>query len=287
MADHIKHLKRHRNVLYGFAAMLLLVQIVAFIVLSSQVSQIRTSQTNFEESMKSSVEDLRQEDQYKINEITQEITRQKTDVQQRLAEQQQSLDSQIRVLSASQGDFSPIINSVIQAVVSVGTDKSAGTGFIVHSSGYVITNYHVVQGGQYIKIITYDNRMIVATLIGFNATSDLALLKVEGVFAHLDFAQPNTTEIGDKVIAIGNPLGLSFTVTEGIVSALDREGPNGLKEYIQTDVTLNPGNSGGPLIDRQGKVIGINNFKLGNAEGLGFALRAHVVNDFITKFIPA
>jgi S1-C subfamily serine protease len=88
-------------------------------------------------------------------------------------------------------------------------------------------------------------------------------------------------KVGEKVIAIGNPLGLSFSVTEGIISALDRVGPNNLAEYIQTDVSLNPGNSGGPLINTRGKVVGINNFKIGDAESLGFALESNSIRDSI------
>ena len=90
-------------------------------------------------------------------------------------------------------------------------------------------------------------------------------------------------QVGNKVIAIGNPLGLSFTVTEGIISGLNREGPNGLEEYIQTDVSLNPGNSGGPLIDTNGHVIGVNNFKVGDAESLGFALESAALKNAVLE----
>ena len=93
----------------------------------------------------------------------------------------------------------------------------------------------------------------------------------------MDLADSSTLQVGRKVIAIGNPLGLSFTVTEGIISALDRTGPNGLNDYIQTDVSLNPGNSGGPLIDTSGDAVGMNNFKASNAENIGFALESDVI----------
>ena len=100
-------------------------------------------------------------------------------------------------------------------------------------------------------------------------------------------ADSDDVVVGEKVIAIGNPLGLSYTVTEGIVSAVNREGPNGLKDYIQTDVTLNPGNSGGPLINRDGEVIGVANFKVGGAEALGFALESNVVRETVNRIANA
>jgi len=109
---------------------------------------------------------------------------------------------------------------------------------------------------------------------------DVALLKIENSYPAL-LLQTNSTQLGDTVIAIGNPLGLSFTVTEGIISALGRTGPNGLSEYVQTDVSLNPGNSGGPLINREGKVVGVNNFKVGGADSIGFALEARALRNSI------
>ena len=90
-------------------------------------------------------------------------------------------------------------------------------------------------------------------------------------------------QIGEKVIAIGNPLGLQFSVSQGIISATHRQGANNLPVYIQTDAALNPGNSGGPLINKQGKAIGINNFKLGESESLGFALESNTLKEAINS----
>jgi len=111
------------------------------------------------------------------------------------------------------------------------------------------------------------------------------LLKISGTYEALELADSDDLQVGRKVIAIGNPLGLSFSVTEGIISALERIGPNGLREYIQTDVSLNPGNSGGPLIDIQGQVIGINNFKIGGAEALGFSLESNAIRDSVNAML--
>ena len=113
-------------------------------------------------------------------------------------------------------------------------------------------------------------------LIGYNQKLDIALLKIPPQDSSLEFILSKDVEIGEKVIAIGNPLGLSFSVSEGIVSAKDRPGINNLPGYIQTDAALNPGNSGGPLINDDGKVVGINNFKA-QGENLGFALQSEYV----------
>lgn len=280
---HIRHLKRHRNILYGFVSILVVVQIITFMTLSSQLAQVHASSLELRRTVQNSMEDLRQENYYQISEISREVTKQRVDLQT----QQADFNQQISVLRATNSDFSQVIEEVIKGVVSVGTDKSAGTGFIVHAGGYIVTNAHVVQDAQFVRILAYDSSLYEATVIKSDPTADLALLKINGLFSPLDFASSDSVVIGEKVIAIGNPLGLSFTVTEGIVSAVDREGPNGLRSYIQTDVTLNPGNSGGPLIDSEGNVIGVNNFKIGNAEGLGFALDGEVVSSFIADTIPS
>ena len=126
-------------------------------------------------------------------------------------------------------------------------------------------------------------------LIGYDDNIDLALLKISGDCDKLSLGDSDKVQVGEKVIAIGNPLGLQFSVSQGIVSAIHREGPNGLDAYIQTDTPLNPGNSGGPLIDQNGRVIGINNFKIGDSESLGFALESNyiksTVNDISQKSV--
>ena len=99
----------------------------------------------------------------------------------------------------------------------------------------------------------------------------------------MELSDSNEVQVGEKVIAIGNPLGLQFSVTEGIVSNLHMKGTNNLDAYIQTDAALNPGNSGGPLINKQGEVIGMNNFKIGGSEGLGFALESNYIKQVINE----
>ena len=259
-------MKRHANVLYVAVVMLLFLQILSFVSFSSLTSKMLSSQENLEMELKIT----KQENQYNINEIAKIVSKQKRDV-----------DEQIKLLKNEEGDFSEIIESSIKKVVNLKTTHSAGAGFFIDSRGYIVANQHILNGNSRIEVQTYDGRTFDAEIIGEDIETDLLLLKIPGVYDKLELANSDEIEVGEKVIAIGNPLGLSFTVTEGIVSGVEREGMNGLNIYVQTDVTLNPGNSGGPLINENGKVIGINNFKVNDAESLGFALESNVVKEKI------
>mgnify|MGYP001565070356 FL=1 len=287
MQRHLKHLKKHKNILYGVVSVLFLVQVIAFITLSSQLSQLHTAQLVGASESQRALDEAQEANQYQIQEIVRAMAAQRTDLQQAIANQQSDIEGQLTMLRASNSDFSEIVSGALKGVVSINTDKSAGTGFVVHSSGYIVTNQHVIADARQISAIDYNGQTHAASVIASDSTKDLALLKVESDWgSHLELADSDSIVIGNKVIAIGNPLGLSFSVTEGIVSAVNREGPNGLEAYIQTDVTLNRGNSGGPLINSAGQVIGVNNFKIGEAEGLGFALESNVVREFIAPHLP-
>ncbi len=274
MHHHIKRLKRHKNVLYGAVILLLVFQIATFFVFTSQGSRMIAEQERisdyFEGKLSEEVKDVRQELRSNVDELSSLIV-----------QQENSIQEEINLLKSSQDDFSGVIEESIMGVVSVATDRSGGSGFFIDSSGYAITNWHVIQGANFVKLIDYNGRELNAEIVGVDEFTDIALLKVAGVFDHLELEESDNIQVGETVVAIGNPLGLSFTVTEGIVSALDREGPNGLRAYIQTDVTLNPGNSGGPLINKEGKVIGVNNFKIGGAESLGFALESDAFKETV------
>jgi serine protease Do len=274
---HRSH-KVHRNVLYGVVVLLLVLQVISFVFISGQVSRVNS---NLEKGLENTREELRNDFNSLIRDYNEIYTTEFTKIENSLSEQQESLDKEISLLKSSQNDFSGIIEDVILGVVSVGTDKSAGTGFVVNSEGWIVTNYHVVENANQIQVLTSEKKVHNAQLIGFEGLRDIALLKINSEINELELADSDDLQVGKKVIAIGNPLGLSFSVTEGIISAIDREGPNGLDEYIQTDVSLNPGNSGGPLIDTQGEVIGINNFKIGDSEGLGFALEADSIKESV------
>jgi|SRR3989344_3647833 len=276
-----KHSK-HRNILYAIVIFLLIFQIISFVFTSIQFSKLDSKLSSevkrVETSLSSHFTDLingyDEENQRNFNELSIAITKQNAE--------QQSFQHEINLLKTTQDDFSGVIKESVKSVVAVMTESSVGSGFIVRPDGYIITNYHVIQEGTNIRILTYENSPVSATVEGTDKLRDLALLKIDGKdLNYLSLADSDNLEVGNKVIAIGNPLGLSFTVTQGIISALNREGPNGLQEYIQTDVSLNPGNSGGPLLNTDGKVIGINNFKIGGAESLGFALESNSIKSSI------
>ncbi len=276
---HRRH-KIHRNFLYGIVVILLFMQIATFLILTLQVSKLSFELGRVEE-------DLASDFNQRLSESNQLFQAELSTISQELTSQKSSFDEEISLLKAdTQSDFSGIIEGAVQSVVSVGTEKSAGTGFVVDEEGYIVTNYHVISGARDIRVLTYDRIVLDAELIGFDAFRDIALLKAEDSLKAISLADSDDVQVGNKVIAIGNPLGLSFSVAEGIVSAINREGPNGLNEYIQTDVSLNPGNSGGPLINTKGEVIGVNNFKVGgNTEGLGFALESDSIRTTVNGFV--
>lgn len=187
------------------------------------------------------------------------------------------LEKQISSVQGASGDFSGVIKNVLKSVVSVDASGSLGSGAIIDERGYVVTNYHVVEKGDKYKVLTYDGDVHNAILIGYSAPYDVALLKINNGYSALDYGNSDELNVGEKVIAVGNPLGLSFSVSEGIISGLNRGRQDFPGTYIQTDVAINPGNSGGPLINNDGEIIGINNFKISGQtiEGLGFALIAN------------
>ena len=158
--------------------------------------------------------------------------------------------------------------------------SSLGSGVIVSTSGYVITNHHVVEAADEIEVTLADGKKLLAKLVGNDPDTDLAVLRVDSEnLPAITFGSSETLRVGDVVLAIGSPFGFSQTVTSGIVSALGRTGLgiNTFENFIQTDAAINPGNSGGALIDASGNLIGINtaivsNSPTGGAMGIGFAI---------------
>ena len=199
-----------------------------------------------------------------------------------------STSESLAELSAVSGDFSSIVEDAVHGVVSVLTDDGQGSGAIYSDDGYIVTNYHVVKTATDIDILFSNGARVDAVLIGADTVNDIALLQVGlSNLNELDFGNSNDVKIGQKVVALGNPLGLSFTVTEGIVSAKDRVITSGAAGLIQTDVAVNPGNSGGPLLNTDGEVIGIVNAKLQGYEGLGFAIPSNVVISDVNVILAA
>ncbi|MBR4424202.1 MAG: Do family serine endopeptidase, partial [Mailhella sp.] len=161
-----------------------------------------------------------------------------------------------------------------------------GSGFIISSDGYIVTNNHVVEGADKITVNLNGGKGkgLQAKVIGTDADTDLALLKVEGRrdLPVLEFGNSDAMEVGDWVLAIGNPLGLNNTVTAGILSAKGRDLHSGpYDNFLQTDASINPGNSGGPLINMKGEVIGINTAIMANGQGLGFSIPSSLASRII------
>jgi serine protease Do len=158
------------------------------------------------------------------------------------------------------------------------TSQSLGSGFVWSGDGIIVTNNHVIEGASRIMVNLQDGRLLPATLLGVDPDSDLAVLRVEA--KNLPAAPIGTSAdlmIGESVVAVGNPFGLSGTVTTGVVSALGRSVPSESQnrtytDFIQTDASINPGNSGGPLLNIEGRVIGINVAIYAQAQGIGFAI---------------
>lgn len=169
--------------------------------------------------------------------------------------------------------------------------RSLGSGVIVDPSGIVVTNFHVIKGATDVKIALADKREYEAEIILRDEESDLAVLRVDPgnqEFAALSFGDSDDLEVGDIVLAIGNPFGVGQTVTQGIVSALARTnvGATDFQFFIQTDAAINPGNSGGALIDMQGRVVGINTAifsRSGGSHGIGFAVPADMARTVVAS----
>jgi serine protease DegS len=159
--------------------------------------------------------------------------------------------------------------------------SSLGSGVIVDRDGYIITNHHVVEDATELAVALADGTLHLARIAGVDPKSDIALLKIEADdLRPIAVADINELAVGDVVLAVGNPLGVGQTVTQGIVSAIVRKGVNPIENFIQTDAAINPGNSGGALIDTAGRLIGINTLILshsGGSEGIGFAIPADYV----------
>src|SRR6516164_967328 len=170
--------------------------------------------------------------------------------------------------------------------------QAAGSGVIVDAArGYVLTNDHLVKGGTNIEVITKENRRFKAQLVGRDQATDMALLRIKAEnLTEIPFGDSDKLEVGDFVLAIGNPFGLGQTVTSGIISALGRTGLGieGYEDFIQTDAAINPGNSGGALITLDGRLAGINTAILsasGGNVGIGFAVPTNMARLVMTQLI--
>jgi putative serine protease PepD len=176
-----------------------------------------------------------------------------------------------------------------------GAAQAQGSGFVYDTSGHVVTNEHVVDGATSIEVRFADGKTSAATVVGTDASTDLAVLRLDSPPSNLTpltLADSSQVDVGDGVVAIGSPFGLENSVTSGIVSALDRsmQAPNGftINGSIQTDAAINHGNSGGPLLDLAGRVIGVNaqiESDSGGNDGVGFAIPSNTVHSIVTQLL--
>jgi putative serine protease PepD len=176
-----------------------------------------------------------------------------------------------------------------------GASTAQGSGFVYDMSGDIVTNEHVVDGASSISVKFWNGKTYKAKLVGSDASSDLALIKVDApssVLHPLTVGDSSTVQVGDSVVAIGSPFGLNESVTSGIVSALHRQitAPNNatIHDAIQTDAALNHGNSGGPLLDDEGRVIGVNaqiESSSGGNDGVGFAISSTLLRSTIAQLL--
>ena len=160
-----------------------------------------------------------------------------------------------------------------------GIVRGGGSGVIIRSDGYVLTNNHVVSEATRMDVRLQNGKSYPAKLVGSDAATDLAVLKIDASgLPKAEFASSEEARVGQFVIAIGSPFGLDYTVTTGVLSAKGRGGigANEIEDYLQTDASINPGNSGGPLVDLQGRVLGINTMIIGRGSGIGFAIPSEI-----------
>jgi putative serine protease PepD len=198
---------------------------------------------------------------------------------------------------ALQGAIVNVVQSVSPSVVQIQDQTGLGSGIVLDASGYIVTNNHVVTGAKSLTVTTSDGSRYPAKLVGSFPSDDLAVIKVSGAnLKAATFGDSSQLKVGDLAIAIGNPLGLRSSVTDGIVSAFRQdisEGSNGvtLPAVIQTSAAINPGNSGGALVDIQGRVIGIPTLAAtdpqlgGSAPGIGFAIPGNLAKDIAGQIV--
>ncbi len=184
--------------------------------------------------------------------------------------------------------------TLIRDFFSIYPQKGAGSGSIIDATGYILTNYHVVEGASEITVTLFDGSKHKAALVGIDPDNDLAIIKIKTTkkLKPVKLGDSDSLQVGQKVYAIGNPFGLNFTLTTGIISALGRplttESGRVIENVIQTDAPINPGNSGGPLLDTSGRMIGINTAIFtpsGGNIGIGFAIPVNTARELIPDLI--
>ncbi len=189
--------------------------------------------------------------------------------------------------------LAPLVHAVRGAVVNIsarnqGSSRSLGSGFVINADGLIVTNNHVVERAQAIEVRLADGRVFDAVLVGRDPSTDLALLRVPPVegLPTVFLGDSDALEVGDWVVAIGNPFGLDHSVAHGMISAKERVlGVGQFDDFIQTDALINPGNSGGPLFNMKGEVIGVNTAIISEGQGIGFAVPINLVKELLPNLL--
>jgi len=201
--------------------------------------------------------------------------------------------------NAQEQALNAVYDTVTQSVVNINIVTSngsgSGSGFVIDTNGHIVTNNHVIEGARFIQVRFADDTSLSAELVGRDPDSDLAVIRVNTSSVNLvplELADSETAFVGQSVMAIGSPFGQDFTLTTGIVSAIDRsiaaDGNYNIPDVIQTDAAINPGNSGGPLLDLNGRVIGVNTAILSrtnSGSGIGFAVPSNQVRRVVPYLI--
>ena len=171
-----------------------------------------------------------------------------------------------------------------------GFSTGGGSGVAISTDGYILTNNHVIKNATRIDVTLKNGKRFRAKLVGSDAATDLAVLKIQGKgIKAAGFASSDSARVGQWVVAIGSPFGLDYTVTTGVLSAKGRGGlgANEIEDYLQTDASINPGNSGGPLVDLRGNVLGINTMIIGQGTGIGFAIPSELAKRVSSQIIKS
>lgn len=286
--------KHHKIAIGSFGVITIIFMIITGIVLNGVIVKQSIEKQNLENQ----IQNLEQKMDTKTNELAISLINTKTHLETGLSsfsENISQINKNIGELKAtSQNDFSQIIEDSINSIVIIRTLEKQASGFFITENGYIVTNAHNLLNeygkiSSIIQIITSKEKMRFAEYIGHSNDLDLALLKINEKTTKLNLANSSEIKKGEAVLAIGIPEGFSFSATNGIISATQRYGPNNLPIYIQTNTELNQGNSGSPLINKKGEVVGMNNFKIEGTEGIGFALESNAIkkgvnNIFAEKF---
>ena len=191
---------------------------------------------------------------------------------------------------SGKNSYNYIYEAVKDSVVTIQTDKGRGSGVIVSSDGHIVTNEHVIRQAQIVNIITTDNKIYPAKIVGVDSITDIALLHSSYEGKSITFSDSASVKIGDVVLAIGNPFGVGQTLTQGIISRTNSGHitENPLDEFLQSDAAINPGNSGGAMVNTDGNLVGINTMNLslgGGSDGIGLAVPSNLVRNITEQII--